>query len=245
MSTPPRKSRKPYVGPVGNVGPVTQLKLRPLEDREWVLSLAASLSGKQAIIEIKNRLGIDLKWDMSYSRFIQWQEQQHRLEEYAESLQQRREFGELGDTDSPEASRNGHAALLMEEAVRHRDGKTFIGVARVSLIESRLAQYARKIDVAEQRLELDRKRLDWEIKKHKVATAVAKPPKRRRLTQKQTVRRVCQILGISEPAAEHTRKANEEQRRLKSVGTSNTGADSAAGTENNTFNTFNTNNINK
>jgi len=56
--------RKPYIRRDGHVGPISQLKLRPLEDREWAASLATTLSGADAIIEIKNRLGIDLKWSV-------------------------------------------------------------------------------------------------------------------------------------------------------------------------------------
>ncbi len=195
MNGSPGKSRKPYVGPDGNIGPLSQLKLRPLEDREWALSLAGSLSSKDAILEIKNKLGIDLKWEMCFSRFVQWQQQQHRLEDYAESLRQRQEFGQLANSHAPASCRRSHAALLMEEAVRNRDGKTFIGVVRASLSEDRLEQYARKFDLMEQRLNLDRKRLDWEIKMCKNAVAAAKPPKRRRLSPDEKQTRIRQILG--------------------------------------------------
>ncbi len=211
-----KRNRKPYVGPNGNLGPVTQLKLRPLEDREWAFSLTGTLTRKDAITEIKNRLGIDLKWEACFSRFIQWQEQQHRLEEYADSIQQRQEFGKLADSDSPESCRHGHAALMMDEAARNRDGKTFIGVARVSLSESRLAQYARKIDVAEQRVELDRKRLHWEIKKYRNAVAAAKPP-RSYYAAEERERAVNQILGISDETTAHVRKTNEENSRRQAV----------------------------
>jgi hypothetical protein len=190
-----QRNRKPYVGPAGNVGPVTQLKLRSQEDREWALSLAGSLRRKDAIVEIKNRLGIDLKWEACYSRFVQWQEQQHRLENYADSVQQHREFGDTEDSASREARRQGHAALLMEEAVRKSDCKSFVGVARVSLSESRVALHSRKIDVAEKWLDLERRRLAWEIKKHKEAIAAAKPPKRRRLSPDERQKRIRQVLG--------------------------------------------------
>jgi len=42
------------------------------------VTLATTRSGADAIIEIKNRLGIDLKWETAYARFIHWQQQQHR-----------------------------------------------------------------------------------------------------------------------------------------------------------------------
>jgi hypothetical protein len=194
---PQFKSRKPYVRSDGNVGPLSQLKLRPLEDREWALSLSTTHSSKDAITEIKNRLGLDLKWEMSYSRFIQWQQQQHRLEDYFDSIRQRRESGELGKAGAVEADRHDHATLLMDEAARSGDGKTFIGVARVSLSESRLAQFARRIDLARQRVKLERKRLEWEIRKQKRAVAALKPPKCDCLTPEEKKAAVAQILGIS------------------------------------------------
>jgi hypothetical protein len=188
-------SRKPYVRIDGQVGPASELKLRPWEDREWALSLAATHSIKDAILEIKNRLGIDLKWEICYRRFCRWQQQQHRLEDYVESLQQRGEFGELADSAASEPHRHGHAALLMDEAVSAGDAKTFVGVARVSISESRLALHAGKIDVERQRLHLERRRLDWEIKKHRDATRAARPPKRRMMTAEERQARIRQILG--------------------------------------------------
>jgi hypothetical protein len=225
MNSPLKKSRKPYVGPAGGVGPVSELKMRPVEDREWAFGLAGSLSCKDAITEIKNKLGIDLKWEMCYWRFFQWQEQQHRLEDYADSIRQRLESGTLGDSDSVESCRHGHAALLMEEAVRNRDGKTFIGVARVSLSESRLEQLARKIDVAERRVELDRRRLNWEIKKHKNAVANKEPPESN-LSPDEREAAVCQILGMSDEMAEHIHNVNEERARREAA----QAAESANGT---------------
>jgi len=56
--------RNPYIRRDGHVGPISQLKLRPLEERDWAASLETTLSGADAIIEIKNRLGIDLKWSV-------------------------------------------------------------------------------------------------------------------------------------------------------------------------------------
>jgi hypothetical protein len=127
----PQPQRKPQIGAGGARTPITELKLRSLDDREWALSLTNTHSREDAIIEIKNRLGIDLKWETTYSRFIRWQEQKHRLQDYLESIQQRRDLGNVAKTN-PSASRSGYTAQLMDEAMMKRAKKTLSqgGVAR-------------------------------------------------------------------------------------------------------------------
>jgi hypothetical protein len=105
----PQSQRKPQIGAGGARTPITELKLRSLDDREWALRLTNTHSREDAIIEIKNRLGINLKWETTYSRFIRWQEQEHRLQDYLESIQQRRELGNVAKTN-PSASRSGYTA---------------------------------------------------------------------------------------------------------------------------------------
>ena len=188
--------RKPYIRRDGHVGPISQLKLRPLEDREWAASLATTRAAKDAIIEIRNRLGIDLKWETAYARFIHWQQQQHRLEDYAESLQQRHDFAELANPAASEADRLDNTALLMDEAVRKSDGDTFAKLARISLSESRLALNARRVDLARQRIDLDRKWLAWAIKKERGAVVAARPPQKPTMTADEKQARIRQILGV-------------------------------------------------
>jgi hypothetical protein len=147
-------------------------------------------------MEIKNRLGIDLKWETACARFMRWQQQQDRLEDYAESLQQRYDFVEFGGPASPEANRHANAGLLMDEAVRNGDADAFAKLARISLSESRLALNARKVDQLQQRIGLDDKRLTWEIRKHQRATAAARPPKKPKMTAEEKQKRIRQILGV-------------------------------------------------
>jgi hypothetical protein len=188
--------RKPYIRRDGHVGPISQLKLRPLEEREWAASLATTLSGADAIIEIKNRLGIDLKWETAYKRFIHWQQQQDRLEDYAESLQQRHDFAETAGPATSEANRDANAALLMDEAARKSDGDTFAKLARISLSESRLTLNARKVDLLRKRIDLDRKWLAWAIKKERGAVVAARPPEKPKMTADERQARIRQILGV-------------------------------------------------
>src|SRR5262249_38628679 len=130
----------------------------------------------------KERTGIDLKWDANYSRFLKWQLQQDRLDDYLDSLQQ---FAQTCDLQTAQAARTAHAALLMCEAVRNNDSKAFVNVARVSLAESRLPQSPQKIALPRQRVELQSRRIDWEIKRQAVRDARPRNPYNPFLTKKE------------------------------------------------------------
>jgi hypothetical protein len=208
--------RKPRIGPAGALTPITQLKLRSLDDREWAAGLANSLSRADAVAEIKNRLGIDLKWETAYSRFLQWQEQEHRLQEYLESIQQRQKSGQLRKSASTQECRASYTNQLMDEALRHNDTKTFIGAARVSIADTRVAQQIRKMDLASLRLKLDQQRLEWEIKKHKLSLP-PKPPRKRKMSAAEKRRRIRQILGTGPETPMPRDKAGKHNKTHEST----------------------------
>ncbi|MGP8235100.1 MAG: hypothetical protein ACLQVW_06805, partial [Limisphaerales bacterium] len=63
-SAAPSASRRPHA--------LTELKSRPQEEIDWACDLDSAMTRAQAIAQIKERLGIDLRWPTTYARFLQW-----------------------------------------------------------------------------------------------------------------------------------------------------------------------------
>jgi hypothetical protein len=109
----------------------------------------------------------------------------------------------------------------MDEALRHNDAKTFIGAARVSIADTRVAQQIRKMDLAELRLKLDQKRMEWEIEKHKLSLP-PKPKRTRKLSPAEKRKRIRQILGTGPEYLPHyynEKKHNKTQKNTEKTPT--------------------------
>jgi len=219
-------SRKTRVLPGGQIPPLTQLKLRSYEDRDWALHLGDFVCALEAIEEIKNKLAIDLKWQSSYTRFCQWQAQQERLEDLQDSLQDLEEIRLQGDPAATiQSVRTLAMAVLLNEAYKDKRVDLFAALNRQLLAEQRLALEERKLNLREkaiadhvahnaQKLELAQRaqqednaialkkvqlveqKLQLEVRKYDDAQKESRKPENQPLTEDEKCRRICAVFGM-------------------------------------------------
>ena len=76
LKTPPKLRRIRGALGIRQTHPLTELKSRSKEEIDWACDLDSAMTRAQAIAQIKERLGIDLRWPTTYARFLQWRRQQ-------------------------------------------------------------------------------------------------------------------------------------------------------------------------
>src|SRR3954462_5497368 len=81
-------NRKTRVEKDGAVPPLRQLKLQSEEIIEWAFGLREEFSIKEIREKIKERTGIELKWDSSYTAFCQWYQWQMEMNEATEMVEE-------------------------------------------------------------------------------------------------------------------------------------------------------------
>ena len=148
LAEAPSASGKPH--------PLAQLKSRSKEEIDWACDLDSAMTRTQAIAQIKERLGIDLRWPTTYARFLQWREQQRLQSGLAARLDKFRQFQEQCDLPASLAALEAAAAaLFLEQAVHQQDAALFLALLRLRLRERTLALQEKKLALNQDRLHLE------------------------------------------------------------------------------------------
>jgi len=146
-SEAPSASRKP--------NPLTELKSRSKEEIDWACGLDSAMTRVQAIAQIKERLGIDLRWPTSYARFLQWRQQQRIQNGLTARLETFRQFEKQSDLPASLAALEATAtALFLEQAVLQQDAVLFLSLLRLRLRQRTLALQEKKLSLDQARLQL-------------------------------------------------------------------------------------------
>jgi hypothetical protein len=110
----------------------------------------------QAIAQIKERLGIDLRWPTTYARFLQWRQQQRIQNGLAARLDQFRQFEKQSDLPASLAAIEATAAaLFLEQAILQQDAALFLSLLRLRLRERTLALQEKKHALEQARHQLE------------------------------------------------------------------------------------------
>ncbi|MGP8236474.1 MAG: hypothetical protein ACLQVW_13810, partial [Limisphaerales bacterium] len=133
--------------------PLAQLKSRYKEEIDWACDLDSAMTRAQAIAQIKERLGIDLRWPTTYARFLQWCHQQRRQSGLAARLGEFRQFEAQCDLPASLAAiEAAAAALFLEQSVLQQDAALFLSLLRLRLRERTLALQEKKLALEQDRL---------------------------------------------------------------------------------------------
>jgi hypothetical protein len=140
----------------GKPPPLAQLKSRSKEEIDWACNLDSAMTRAQAIVQIKERLGIDLRWPTTYSRFLQWRRQQRIQSGLAARLETFRQFDKKCDLPASLAALEATAAaLFLEQAILQQDATLFLSLLRLRLRERTLALQEKKLALEQDRLQLE------------------------------------------------------------------------------------------
>jgi len=140
----------------GKPPPLAQLKSRSQEEIDWACDLDSAMTRPQAIAQIKERLGIDLRWPTTYARFLQWRHQQRLHSGLAARLDKFRQFQAHCDLPASLAAiEAAAAALFLEQAVLQQDAALFLSLLRLRLRERTLALQEKKLALNQDRLQLE------------------------------------------------------------------------------------------
>jgi hypothetical protein len=135
--------------------PLTELKSRSKEEIDWACGLDSAMTRAQAIAQIKERLGIDLRWPTTYARFLQWRHQQRIQSGLAARLETFRQFEKQSDLPASLAALEATAAaLFLEQAILQQDAALFLSILRLRLRERTLALQEKKLALEQARLQL-------------------------------------------------------------------------------------------
>jgi len=160
------KDRKPRQESDGTKPPLRQLKERSMDEREWAYSLSKQMTSEQARGEIRERLGISLRSDSSFSEFLSWQFHQQRLANYNQRQEQFEEFYRKSDPSaSAEKVRAAGIAFFMSESVANNDRDGFVDVAALSLSENKGVLEVKKFALNKEKVQLQRQKLELDVSK--------------------------------------------------------------------------------
>ena len=136
--------------------PLAQLKSRSKEEIDWACDLDSAMTRPQAIAQIKERLGIDLRWPTTYARFLQWRRQQRIQNGLAARLDKFRQFEKQTDLPASLAALEATAAaLFLEQAILQQDAALFLSLLRLRLRERTLALQEKKLALEQDRRQLE------------------------------------------------------------------------------------------
>jgi hypothetical protein len=190
---PPKNRKMRMPGKGKPLPPLTQLKQRPLTDREWAYALQSKMSSEDARGEIREKLGISLGSDTSYSEFLSWHAAQLRLERNNNTIEQFEEFyRKKNPAASREEIRDSGIAYFLAASIAEDDKAGFNAIANLDLREkegnTRAAFEEKKISIAERRVAV--------LEKKASQADQAKGVLEGNLTPEQKQARMREIFGI-------------------------------------------------